>query len=274
MNFLDFLASLFKRKPDPILPAQVTRVAYGKDPAQFIDLYVPARRASQLVPGIVMVHGGGWRRGEADAANVVANKVAYWNPEGYAVVSVSYRLGVDSSPPIDPYTQAQDVAAAFAFLRANGKQHGLDINRVTRMGHSAGAHLVMLVCTHPALAKIAGPHAGSVSLDSAALDVVKIMENPRHDALYTAAFGTDPAYWQQCSPLAQMTARMPPVLLVYSSQRGPANRDSTNDFAAKARSLGTSATVLAEDLSHGEINSTLGLPGAYTEAVDGFLRGL
>jgi arylformamidase len=32
--------------------------------------------------------------------------------------------------------------------------------------------------------------------------------------------------------------------------------------------------VLPADLSHGEINSELGLPSAYTERVDAFLRGI
>jgi len=32
--------------------------------------------------------------------------------------------------------------------------------------------------------------------------------------------------------------------------------------------------VLPQDLTHEQVNATLGLPGAYTEAVDGFMAGL
>jgi hypothetical protein len=32
--------------------------------------------------------------------------------------------------------------------------------------------------------------------------------------------------------------------------------------------------VLPEDLSHGDINGTLGQPGAYTDRVDAFLRSV
>ena len=41
-------------------------------------------------------------------------------------------------------------------------------------------------------------------------------------------------------------------------------------FALKARKLGGIAAVLPMDLSPGEINAQLGLPGTYTE----FMRGL
>lgn len=38
--------------------------------------------------------------------------------------------------------------------------------------------------------------------------------------------------------------------------------------------LGGRADVLREDLSHAEINATLGLQGAYTDAVDTFLQAV
>ena len=45
-------------------------------------------------------------------------------------------------------------------------------------------------------------------------------------------------------------------------------------FAAKSKALGARAEVLGEKLRHGPINAELGLPGAYTDAVERFMASL
>jgi BD-FAE protein len=75
------------------LPEGVTLhqdVAYGGDPAQRIDVYLPPQ--PQRAPILFMVHGGGWRRGDKDNPGVVDNKVARWVPKGIIFVSVDYRM--------------------------------------------------------------------------------------------------------------------------------------------------------------------------------------
>ena len=72
--------------------ARVERdLAYGSDPAQRLDVYIPARRRS--APIILMVHGGAWMLGDKGNTNVVANKVAYWLPKGYIVASTELPHG-------------------------------------------------------------------------------------------------------------------------------------------------------------------------------------
>ena len=110
------------------------------------------------------------------------------------------------------------------------------------------------------------------SLDSAALDVPAIMNN-RHFGLYDRAFGSDPQKWAAVSPMAQLAHATAPMLAVCSSRR----REScpTSDrFAAKANGLGGKVRVLREDLSHGDINATLGAPSDYTAQVDAFLKSV
>jgi hypothetical protein len=111
-----------------------------------------------------------------------------------------------------------------------------------------------------------------VALDSAAINVVAIMQGP-HLPLYDAAFGDDPAYWRAASPLQQLRTRGAPFLAVCSTRR-PESCVQARNFAAKARGLHTRAQVLAEDLSHRQINEQLGLPGGYTTQVEAFLATL
>jgi acetyl esterase/lipase len=246
----------------------LANIAYGSDKLQKFDVYLPP--APQNAPIIFMVHGGAWVVGDKSHANVFANKAAHWLPKGYVFVSVNNRM----LPKADPLVQAQDVAAALAKVEELAPGWHADPSRLVLMGHSAGAHLVGLLVSDTGLMRAAGakPGLGAVLLDSGAVDVPAIMQHP-HAALYDRAFGKDPAFWEKVSPQHRLTARTVPLLLVCSSQRAdscPANET----FAKTAIGLGGSASVLPEPKSHADINEQLGLPGAYTEAVDKFLAGL
>jgi acetyl esterase/lipase len=253
------------------LPAGVQRLenlAYGSDPAQRLDVYLPpdARHA----PVILMVHGGAWVIGDKAMGRVVDAKVARWASRGFIFVSINYRM----LPAAAPDVQLQDVARALAFAQVRAAEWGGDAQRFVLMGHSAGAHLVALLAANPGAAQLSGlqPVLGTVALDSAAMNLGEIMSQ-KHYRLYDKPFGDDPVYWQRMSPTLNLRAGAAPFLAVCSSRRDESSRQA-RQFAERAGSLGIRAQVLSQDLSHGEINSQLGLPGAYTAAVENFLAGL
>lgn len=236
----------------------VRDVAYGPARQQRLDVHAPPNASH--APVLVMVHGGGWRAGDKDSAGVVAEKVAYWVPKGYVFVSVDYRL----LPEAGPAEQAADVAAALAFVRQNAARWGGDPARIVAIGHSAGAHLVALVT-----ARDPKSVAGVIVLDSAALDLVDIM-NARHLPLYDDAFGDDPDQWRALSPSHALQKNGPPLLVVCSARRTISCRQA-KQFVGKAYALGWKASVREEDLTHAEINRELGQPGPYTAAVASFI---
>ncbi len=246
----------------------VRDVAYGSDPRQHFDVYAPAHAAH--APVILMVHGGGWRRGDKAMRGVIGNKIARWLPRGFIVISTNYRMRPDTAP----LQQAQDVARALALAQGRAAEWGGDAGRFILIGHSAGAHLVALLSAEPALATAQGarPWLGTISLDSGSLNVVQTMQ-ARHFPLFDEAFGADPAVWQASSPYQQMKARIVPFLAVCSSRRLE-SCPQAHAFVRKAESFGSRASVLEEDLSHGEINQQLGLPADYTLAVEQFMRTL
>lgn len=246
-------------------------VPYGSDAKQRMDVYLPAQAlAPGLAPVIFMVHGGAWRVGDKRMGNVVDNKTARWLPKGIVFVSINNRL----LPDADPLDQVHDVAQALAFAQTRAASWGADPQQFVLMGHSAGAHLVALLAASSTLGNEAGtkPWLGTVALDSAALDVAPIMQG-KHYKLYDPAFGTDPAFWRAVSPLQQLQAGAKPLLAVCSSRRTE-SCDQARAFAAHASQLQVRAQVLPQDLSHGDINEQLGLPGDYTAAVEGFLSSL
>lgn len=246
---------------------QVLRdVAYGSDAQQRFDVYLPANASN--APVIFMVHGGAWRLGDKAADKVVDNKVAHWVPKGFIFISTNYRLTAD------PLSQAGDVAQAVAYAQNFVAGHGGDSSRFILMGHSAGGHLAGMVAASPSLASSHGakPWLGFVSLDGQQ-DIVRRMEAP-HQRFLDKAFGKDPNYWRAASPIYQLTSAIKLVLLICSTQRAEDSCPQAQEYASKVASLGGKAKVVALDLSHEEINVTLGQPGGYTDDVDAFIRSL
>ena len=247
----------------------IADIPYGPDPAQRFDVYVSTRPPTSPAPApvIFFVHGGGWSRGDKTNGRVIEPKVAHWVAEGYVVISANYRM-----LPTPVAQQADDVAAAIASAQSQAPLWGGDPKRFILMGHSAGAHLVALIAAGARTATKPQPWRGAILLDSAAFDVTTLMTH-RHFGLYEHAFGSDRGYWAAMSPIVQLARPTAPVLAVCSSRRqescGQADR-----FAAKANGLGGRVRVLREDLSHMEINATLGDESDYTAQVDAFLASV
>ena len=249
----------------------IRNVAYGPDPAQRFDLYLPAN--ASRAPVVFYVHGGGWANGDKTNPGL-ANKLAYWLPKGYAVISSNYRM----VPAAMPLEQARDVARGVALAQRRAGEWNLDPARMVLMGHSAGAHLVALLGAEPHLLTEAGaqPPLGVVSLDSGALDVPALMGQRRVPKLYHEAFGADPDYWRSVSPQQQLGRNGVPMLLVCASERGfPTSPcDEARKLAKRAEALRVPMLVQPEPLDHGEIDRNLGLPSDYTQRVGDWIDRL
>lgn len=242
-------------------------LAYGPDPHQRVDVYLPSNPVH--APTLVYVHGGGWQGGDKASPAGIDAKRRRWNARGAIVVSVDYRR----VPAIDPIEQARDVGRALAWAQARAAQAGGDPDDFVLIGHSAGAHLVALLTAAPELQRETGarPWRATVLLDSAAVDVVATMQAPPDRPLFAQAFGDDPAFWQAASPRHRLKAATAPILAVCAEAR-PDSCTRNRDFLARAANFGTRTRLLPVALDHGGINRRLGEDNAYTEAVETFLR--
>lgn len=248
--------------------AAMREIAYGPDPAQRFDLYLPSRPTGAAT--IFYVHGGGWRRGDKAMRGLIEAKQKRWTAAGVIVISTNYRM----LPDTDPIEQARDIARAVAKAQATVAALGGDPNGFVLMGHSAGAHLVGLLAASPTMVEQfdVAPWRASVLLDGGAIDTETTMQG-RNPPLLQAAFGDDPAYWRAASPLAQINAKTAPLLSVCA--RGRADSCSANrSFLDKAARFGTRTQLLAKPLSHMEINRDLGEDNDYTREVEAFLRSV
>ncbi|HWG11266.1 MAG TPA: alpha/beta hydrolase [Rhodanobacteraceae bacterium] len=247
----------------------VANVAYGSNPLQTFNVYMP-KTPTQNAPVILMVHGGGWFQGDKADTPVVQNKVKRWLPAGFIFISVNYPL----MPQTNPLQQAQNVAQALAYAQQHAADWGGDPNKFILMGFSAGAHLVSLISAEPSMATSLGalPWLGTVALDSAAYDIPEIMAHS-HPAVYDEAFGTNVDLWNAASPTLQLKSRIAPFMAVCTSQESHLSSQDL-DFITKANGLGTQTRLLQVDLTHAEIDADLGLPSDYTNKVTSFIVAL
>ncbi len=106
------------------------------DPDVPVRVYRPVRAsAAAAVPGILMIHGGGFVIGSVEAEHAGAALTAIGT--GAVVVSVDYRLAPEHPFPAGLH----DCYAALSYLHAEADTLGVDVERVALSGASAGGGL-------------------------------------------------------------------------------------------------------------------------------------
>ena len=244
-------------------------ISYGPDRANKFDVYT--RDGLSNAPVVFMVHGGAWKMGDKESKSVIKNKLERWLPAGFVFISVNYRLLPRAT---DPVQQAEDVRNALILAQNKAASWGGDPEKFILMGHSAGAHILGLVSSSIGAHKAMGGKSwlGTVLLDSAVLDVPSIMSS-RHYGFYDDAFCKNSDFWVKASPIHQLKSDAPPFLVACSAGRKGACSQA-NAFVAKANSIGVKASVISRDLSHKEMNESLGDNNDYTAKVEAFMAGL
>jgi acetyl esterase/lipase len=115
----------------------VSGAAFGSDARQRLDVWAPEGAAGKL-PVIMFFYGGSWKSGDRDGYGFAARALA---ARGFVVVVPDYRL----VPQVRWPAFVEDGAAAITWVVANIAAHGGDPARIGVMGHSAGAHIALLL---------------------------------------------------------------------------------------------------------------------------------
>ena len=123
-----------------------TRVAYGPDPLQFGELWLPKGPGPH--PVVVLIHGGCWRA-DLPGLELMDYMAEDLRRSGVAVWNLEYRrLG----PIGSGYPQVfQDVGRGVDHLRRLAEPQRLDLRRAVFAGHSAGGHLALWAASRPRL---------------------------------------------------------------------------------------------------------------------------
>lgn len=226
-------------------------IAFGTDPKQRLDIYLPAKPVKDA-PVLLFLHGGGFMEGDRAHYGFVATPYA---KHGIITVVSGYRL---ATPGVSYPAQSDDAKAAIAWINENIAKFGGNPGALFLSGHSVGATLIADVSFDRAWMKSAGMASDSIK------GIAAISGD------YDLSPGENPAYAptaeieERASPLRHIVDPAPVALVAYGTKEGKM-RDSAEELARQLQTKGVDTRLLVlqgEDhkdtaLSFGTDGSTL-----------------
>jgi len=201
--------------------------AYGTDPRQTLDIYVPDGLKGSA-PVLLFFYGGGWQSG--NRADYFAFGQAFAS-EGIITVVADYRL----YPQVTYPAFVEDAAAALAHLRTIIARHGGDPARIFVSGHSAGAFNAVMLASEPAFLKKVG---GDLSWIRGVIGIAGPYDFlPLRQSDYIAIFhGPDN---RDAMPVNHVAGKRPPMLLAWGSADFTVGRRSIDRMEAALKKQGS-----------------------------------
>ena len=188
------------------------------------DIYLPPG-TEKARPAIVVVHGGGWRKGSR--ASVKGFGVLL-SQAGFVCLCADYRLIAEARWP----AQIEDIKCAIRFLKANQDELGVDPDRIGINGDSAGGHLALM-------AGVASDFEGTGGHGEFTSEVkaVSSMYGPSRiqgrSAVSLIGENASPEDCNKASPIAYDLSSFPPCLLMHGVEDQSVPLAETTDFYQK-----------------------------------------
>jgi len=218
---------------------------YGPDRRQKFDLYGPTK-AQGPVPTVVFFYGGGWDSGDRTLYGWAAQALA---ARGFLVALPDYRL----VPEVRFPTFIEDAAAATARVAEVAGQYGGRAERLGVAGHSAGAHLAMMI----ALDQRYMAATGQPDLIGAAAGLAGPYEFLPFDVASSInAFGQAPDPLQT-QPVTFVRADAPPLWLGHGTADVVVHDEDTTILNDRMKAVdGRSEARLYPGLNHADLIAT------------------
>lgn len=221
-------------------------IPYGEDPRQTLDVYGPPDAPRHSLPVVVFFYGGGWDSGSKADYGWAAQALA---ARGFLVVLPDYRL----VPQVHFPAFIEDAAEATARAAAIADDYGGDPGHLAVAGHSAGAHLALMI----ALDRRYMQAAGRPGLIKAAAGLAGPYEFLPFDvAASINAFGRapDPTLTQ---PVTFVRADAPPLWLGHGSEDTVVHAEDSVILDRLTRQAGgRSELKLYPGLNHADLIAT------------------
>jgi arylformamidase len=211
-------------------------LAYGDDPKQRLDLYLPKGQVSDA-PVFLFLHGGGFREGDSAHYGAVAEPFL---SHGIITAVASYRLTGDGFQYPD---QTNDTRSAIEWLFENVETYGGEPASLYVGGHSAGAILSADVGVDRGWMTEAG-------LPTSALKGIVPVSGP-YDlrqpgrAGEGSAYAPTPELLERASPVLHMGDPAPAAVVAVGSLEG--YQASSMELVEKLEAAGSNATYVLLD---------------------------
>ena len=217
-------------------PAEtLTGVEYSSGLA--FDGVIP--RGDGPFPAAVIVHGGGWVRG--DRRVEVAPLFQPLEDASFAWFSISYRFATSA---LDFGTASSDVLDALRFIKSHAAEYRIDPDRIVLIGESAGGQLAAMAALAPgagvkAVVAMYTPSDLPALINGSGL----IPDQIRHAVKGTPFEGLVLARLAQLSPIESVHAGMPPFLFIHGTADRLVPFDQSPAMCTRMKSVGASCEV-------------------------------
>jgi len=206
----------------------VRDIAYGPEPWQRLDIYLPAGHEPRNLPVIVFFYGGRWMDGQKEIYRFAGDAFA---KRGFIVAIPDYA----KYPAVRFPAFAQDGAKALAWVSDHVAEFGGNPARIFVAGHSAGAHIGALLAANPAYLAHEGKDRNAVIRGFAGLAGPYAFTPDEPDLI--DMFGPPERY-----PAMQVTTfidgTQPPMLLLYGDADTTVRRYNLDQLEAKIQEKG------------------------------------
>ncbi len=196
-------------------------------------LFLPSI-SSTTRPALVIVHGGGWRKGSPRGVRGFGE---FLSRTGYVCLCPAYRLSGEAHWP----AQIEDVKCAIRYLKANSGTFGIDKNRVGILGDSAGGHLALMAAVQSTFEGLGGytEESSDVQAVGSLYGPVRIRKQ-RANGLPMGLLALDAPNvdYELAGPIHYDLANFPPCLLIHGVDDRAVPIGDSNDFYRKLMSLG------------------------------------
>ena len=196
-------------------------------------LYSPPISNDQR-PAIVIVHGGGWRKGSPRG---VSGFGEFLSRAGFVCLCPAYRLSGEAYWP----AQIHDVKCAIRFLKANAKELGINRERVGITGDSAGGHLALMAAVTDEFQGSGGhsQETSDVKAVGAMYGPVRVRKTRSDGSLLGLlhANATDADY-SRAGPINYDLSEFPPCLLIHGADDPAVPLSGTLELYTKLVELG------------------------------------
>lgn len=215
-------------------------IAYrkGNSDSWKLDLAMPKNFGSELRPALVIIHGGGWAAG-SKSVDVYQKMMVDYAQKGYVTINVEYRLTGEALFP----ACIEDVKCVVRWLRANAKELQVDPNRIGAYGHSAGAHLALMLAMTPENKELDGDSEWKEF--SSEVTVAAAGSPPTE--LGRDVPMANPIWW----PIGYISANHPPLFLIQGTTDKIVLPERTRDFVTKMKAKGAVIKYLEIEAGHG-----------------------
>jgi acetyl esterase/lipase len=241
---------------DPSAAATILNVGYGSDPAQAMDIYLPANRNCSYTKLLAIIHGGGFNSGNKADLNSYINMMQQLLPD-YAFFNIDYRMATSKSNLFP--TQETDVNEALQFIIRNSAACHVSQNLVL-LGLSAGGTLALLQgykYTVPVIPK-------AIISFFAPTDLRELYNHPNPLVPFTLFQVTgktpddDSQIYANSSPINFVTSSSPPTMLFQGGKDPIVNPGQAIALQAKLSAAGViNQYVFYSEEGHGWQGSNL-----------------